>query len=451
MKKYIIAVLMIVLLFNIVLPVQAASEKYELPELDLSLAIPAGYDVFTRDMDRNDPLFNKYGISGDSFEEYLTSANIYLNAIAPDGSGEVVVTMSENAIIDFGAFDDTVLMEIAAALEEEYVNYGTSVSSCDIYHHSQLTFIRICFSASDQSVHGLQYYTIYDNKAMNFTIRSYTGPITVAQEDVISSIVDSICLSSYVDAIVTEKEAPAFTYTDNETGVEFVVPAGWEKADLSKEREFIDAKFTSTKDPALTIIYGSTDLWSEIPASERMGLKRSDLDHTFFTGSDIAEMAGASEPAKSVSYNGKEYYLAETVMQTDVYGMNLTVAMMHIIRIENGWMYWFQFGGGSEHADFDAVEELMNSIHYPEANQEQSGLPAIVSVVIAGVIAVIVMIAFFQKRKHRVVPSQNTEMLQDNKSSGLEEAYVFCHMCGEKLPKDSSFCRKCGTKITEER
>ena len=58
MKKIIITMLALALLCNIAFPVQAISEQYELPELGLSLEVPSKYDVFTRSMDENDPLFD---------------------------------------------------------------------------------------------------------------------------------------------------------------------------------------------------------------------------------------------------------------------------------------------------------------------------------------------------------------------------------------------------------
>lgn len=447
MKKYVVIVLIFIMLFSLALPVRATSEKYELPELELSLSVPAEYDVFTRDMKKDDPLLAEYDISKDDLLEQFVSGDIYLNAVAPDGDEEIVVTMAENIISEFNGLGDTALMTLASALKDEYVNYGISVSSYDIYHHSQLVFIRIYFNTTDKSAYGLQYYTIYGNKAMNFTMRSYTGPISKSQENTIQSIVDSIYLDSYNHVTTSAEDTPAFNYTDVETGIKFTVPANWKREELSEDRDFIDAKFASTKDSGQVIMYGSTDLWSQMSASERIGYTRSDFDNTIFSASDIAEMLGASVPVKSVMYNSKEYYLAEVTTKTEAYGVNLSVTMTHIIRIENGWLYWFQFGGSSKSEYFGDVEKLINSVIYPETNTSNNFIPVIV---LGGIVIVIVIVITLRKGKHRVDPMQNTAILQKNITPNIEKEFVFCHMCGEKLPKDSRFCHKCGTKTIEE-
>ena len=127
MKKYVVIVLVFIMLFSLALPVRATSEKYELPELELSLSVPAEYDVFTRDMKKDDPLFAEYDISKDDLLEQFVSGDIYLNAVAPDGDEEIVVTMAENIISEFNGLGDTTLMTLASALKDEYVNYGISV------------------------------------------------------------------------------------------------------------------------------------------------------------------------------------------------------------------------------------------------------------------------------------------------------------------------------------
>ena len=443
MKKYIITVLTIVLVFSMILPVGAAAAKYVLPELGLSLAIPSEYDVFTRDMDADDPLFSKYNISRDDLMEHFASGSTYLDAVAPDGSEEIVVVMTKNSVEEFNSLGDTALMALSSELQKEYENYGLSVSSYDLYHHSQLIFIRIYFNTADKSTYGLQYYTIYGNKAMNFTLRSYTGPISAAQENTMLSVVDSICMDSYSSPNSPAGEAPAFTYTDRETGVIFLVPENWKQEEFSKERQYIDAKFVSLKDPGLTMMYGSTDLWAQMSASERAGYTRSDFDHTLITASDIAQMLGTTAPVKCVTYNGREYYQAEVTTETEAYGASLSVTMTHAIRIENGWIYWFQFGGTSQSEYFDDFERMISGARYPEIKANSNSQLAAGAIVTAAVAAIVIAIVLLNKRRCRGAAPQNAAGI-----AGTE--CVVCQKCGAAMPKDSCFCMKCGTKNTEE-
>ncbi len=369
MKKIIITMLALALLCNIAFPVQAISEQYELPELGLSLEVPSKYDVFTRSMDENDPLFSAYGFTKEDVIAKFVSADIYLDAITQDGSEEIVVTMTENSVRELNGFDDSVLMAFASTLKDEYVRYGVSVSSYDIYHHAQLAFVRVWFNITDETTYGLIYHTIYDNKTMNFTMRSYTGPISEAQENTIQSVVDSIYVDSFNYETSPREETAAFAYTDEETGLKFTVPANWKREELFEDRDFIDVKFVSTKDSRMVIMYGGTDLWAQIPESDKIGYKRSDIDNTMFTASHVTEMLGTSAPIESVMYNGKDYYLAEVTSQAEAYGLSLPVTTTHIIRIEDGWLYWFQFGGSKESEYFGDVEKLINSVSYPESNE----------------------------------------------------------------------------------
>ena len=88
-----------------------------------------------------------------------------------------------------------------------------------------------------------------------------------------------------------------------------------------------------------------------------------------FTASHVTEMLGTSAPIESVMYNGKDYYLSEVTSQAEAYGLSLPVTTTHIIRIEDGWLYWFQFGGSKESEYFGDVEKLINSVSYPESNE----------------------------------------------------------------------------------
>ena len=79
----------------LVLPVHAASSKYTIPELDLTLSIPVEYDVFTLDMSSSDPLFSEYGTTKADMTAQFTTSNIYLNAVSTVRNEEIVVTMAD--------------------------------------------------------------------------------------------------------------------------------------------------------------------------------------------------------------------------------------------------------------------------------------------------------------------------------------------------------------------
>lgn len=493
MRKYTSLFIILTLLLTVVLPVQAATEVYRLPELGLSVSIPSGYDVFTLDMRANDPLFSEYGITKADLTAELTAGNIYLDALSADGSNELLITMTENTISSFDGLSDTLLLSMISVLEDEYANYGFTVTESEIYHHPQLTFAVLTFHDTARTTYVRQYYTIYDYMAVNFTLRSYSGALSSAQEETLLSVVDSIALDSYT-APVTEN-TPSFLYTDADSGVSFTVPADWETEPLSKDREYIDVKFASTQESGLVMMYGSSDLWSQLSSTERLGLRRSDIDNSILTKADVAEMLGSSSAVEIKTYNGKDYYFAEITSNTDAYGFSMSINMTNVIRIENGWMYWFQFGGKSDNPRFEDFEQMICSVSYPasdapatipatevptvspateattappiseaptavpasnpptaaSAPDASPASPAIWIIIgIPVIVIAAVIVAVLLKKKKAAALRQTSYHGTSFPSAPCPipaGSTVLCPACGARLPSDSAFCHICGTRI----
>lgn len=418
--KRVLSLLVAMLLLMVLLcnPVFAASSTYDLDELELQVTIPSGYSVITRDTPANDPIFSNLGTTKSAILEQFKSGNIYLNAISDTYNEEVVVTMMENSISNFSLLSDTALETLASALVDQYVNYGINVSKYEIYHHSQAKFVRLYFTDTGKTVHGLQYYTIYDGKAMNFTMRSYEGSLSSRQENAIKSIVDSIKYDNAPPVAEEGEDTDAFTYKDSEGGVTFTVPANWKQEAFTKDREFIDVKFASTKESGCVMIYGSTDMWGQMSAADRVGYKRSDINNSVFTKADIAAMYNTTaDKITTVTYNGVQYFKGEPKYTTDTYGIDLSVTMTQLVYIENGWMYTFQFGGPSTHKLYSDFESLMKSVKYTSAsnntgissgnqnNSKNNGNTddnsSVVAVVVLLVIAAVIVVVIIVSRKKK--------------------------------------------------
>lgn len=452
--------LVVVLLCN---PVFAASSTYDLDELELQVTIPLGYSVITRDTPAGDPIFSNLGTTKSAIMEQFEAGNIYLNAISDTYNEEVVVTMMENSLSNFSLLSDTALETLASALVDQYVNYGINVSEFEIYHHSQAKFVRLYFTDTGKTVHGLQYYTIYDGKAMNFTMRSYEGSLSSRQENAIKSIVDSIEYDNAPPVVEEGEDTDAFVYKDSEGGVTFTVPANWKQEEFFKDREFIDVKFASTKEDGCVMIYGSTDMWGQMSAADRVGYKRSDINNSVFTKAGIAEMYNTTaDKITTVTYNGVQYFKGEPKYTSDVYGVDLSVTMTQLVYIENGWMYTFQFGGPSTHKLYSDFESLMTSVKFSSTSnsngtgsgsknnsanndnaEDNSGTVAVVVLLV--IVAVIVVVVVSRRKKaeeHYTLPTQQPPKTGDTKS--------ICKNCGQVLPLDGAFCHVCGTKIEKE-
>lgn len=373
MKKTFKTIVMMLMISAIVLAMSttifAATGTYDLDELGLQVTVPSNYSVITRDTPANDPIFDRLGTTKSAILSMFKSSSIYLNALSDTYNEEVVVTMVENTMDNLDSYSDSALTLLAASLVNEYSKYGFNISKYDVYQHSQTKFIRLYFTDTAKTVHGLQYYTIYNGKAMNFTMRSYEGKLDSRQETAIKTIVDSIQFDKTTSSSTPGTDTKPFTHTDPDSGVTFTVPANWNREGFTQDREYIDAKFVSTKEAGAVIIFGSTDIWAKMSASDKVGYTRSDLNNSAFTKADIAAMYNTTaDKISTITYNGKQYFKGETSYSTTSNGVNVSVTMTQLVYIDNGWMYMFQFGGTSTHKLYSDFEALLKSVKYPTAS-----------------------------------------------------------------------------------
>ena len=369
MKRFCTFVLILIILLSMsTIAFAVINQSYSLDDLGMSIEISSEYVVFTRDISDNDPNLSAYGLNKKDLLEMMKSNNIYLNAWDKDENFEIIVTMIYSTISDFNLMSDTILNNLASSFNTEYVKYGITVEKHEIYQHDQVKFIKIYIKQSNgtDTVYGLQYYTVFNNQAINITMQSYSGKIDSGKELILQSIVSTIHFEK--DPFLTESapDTEAFVYKDKNTGSEFTVPANWTQESLSQKREFLDVKFTSDNEPGICILYGSMDMWTAMPVSEKKGLSRSDINNSIFTLDEFAEtMNVVKSKVSTVSYGDKEYYRYVNKTTSSMYGINFEVTMTYLMRIENGYAYTFQFSGDSKNVYYKDFETLLGSVKYP--------------------------------------------------------------------------------------
>ncbi len=337
----------------------------------MSLELPSEYTVFTRDIAEDDPNLSAYGISQKNLLEAMQSGNIYLDAWDAANNFEIAVTMSESEVDDFSLVSDAMLESLAPSVEDFYTDRGITVEEQELYQHSQTKFIRIHANRMEgmNSIYSLQYATVCDQKLINITLHSYSGKIDPEQESILQSVVDSVHFDNEPLPAESAPQTEDFWYQDKETGLAFLVPANWTQKPLlqnSKYREYIDATFTPDQGSAWGILYGRIDIWEALSSDDKRGLSRSDLDNSFCTAEELAEIFKVTTDQISMaSYGGKEYFRLDDTVSTLTYGLRLEVPEIGLLRIENGYLYIFGFLGDSDSPSFEDFESLLESVKYP--------------------------------------------------------------------------------------
>lgn len=260
-----------------------------------------------------------------------------------------------------------------------------------------------------------------------------------------------------------------WTYTDRKTGLLFTVPKGWEEASMNSKHQYLDAKFVSKADPTKIVLYGSSDLWKTLSASEKKGLKRSDIDNRVLTEDLLLTLTGASGSLQEKAFSGKTYYIYSAKASGSVSGRVVTVSMTYAFCVDNGFLYMFQFSGSESDPYYADFTSILSSVKYPSQTSSQDSSVTIIVVSLIALLLITGVVAFVVfKKKHKVQTSRQTPPQftapaanTGNSNSSVERSnqterapplstacWPNCPNCGKPIPSDSKFCPLCGQKTS---
>lgn len=456
-----------------------------LEELGMEITLPGDCQVVTRQS--VDDYARQNGIDGQSLLNELETRNCYLDAWIAENEAEIAVTMvtsKDFSAIDMRGWNDALLLSLGETTKQQMESMGAVCGEIDLYDQSQTKFLRTPYQVSDDQgpLYGFEYCTYLWDQCIRVALlsRETIGP---DQKELLRQVVDSIRFDHLSAGEEAGLDTPSFSCTDPDSGVSFTVPSNWSAAALADTSEHLDQKFTYNGDTMVQILFTAQDL------------DQGPVGNNAITEQDVAAMFDcAPGDVSRITFAGKEYYAVEQTTRQSLYGMEISLPQIILIRLQNGWLYAFQLIGATrESARYQDFATLMESVRYPEtgtllwsgsAADFLLGLLVTVSLYslpvvlyrfflrkepverkkakkitwLYGIGAFAVMVVLLLPLRQTAVASaaffwswvNYRILIFGEEKPSVEPVPVFCRRCGARLEPGSVFCRKCGTRVAPD-
>ncbi len=189
--------------------VSALDDKYTFEEIGMSLKIPKGYTVITKDSDRFDEAFTTLGLDYDETVTAFSAAHIYLQAVDPENTFRitVAVTSDENSA-NINNYSD-----ITPQQREEILNNFLSDSMCtsaiEVKHGGNIFFdLTLLSKAGDDTTYINQCNTVINGENINLTLEKSKESILPDEAKALSNVANSLSF----DKIIRLNEGPSFEW-----------------------------------------------------------------------------------------------------------------------------------------------------------------------------------------------------------------------------------------------
>ena len=356
---------------------------------DLEITLPAEFVAFTRGMSPDDPAFAQMDYTPEYMAQILESGELYLDAIAPDGSCEVLVMTIDYPYGDLNYFSDVQVEDVLKSRRELFESEGSEWIDGKVIQHYQAKFLEIDYSTKYglTTLYAREYYTLYDDKIISITMTSMTGELTREQKDILSEIIRNLQFGTESTAEDTSFTSSLSTkYRDSQTGLGLTIPTLWEEANIGKKNPDYTAKFTNELYPdspitlAVQDLYGSgrwQTLWPELSVDGR-----EEVDHALLTGEVVAELIGCEvSQIASTRYGDREYFRILWYPSVKVSGKMEKKPACTLVRCENGYLYVFQYVGEVNDPGFSQFRRMVAKAAYSDVPEdtEQPATPGAVT------------------------------------------------------------------------
>lgn len=399
MKKALIALLLLASVLALSFSALGETTSYTIEEFDLTVEIPEGYCLITPDIAPDDPLLEMYGMSAEDVANMFDMMPLYMDAVKADGTGEITVTIQDTELPDYNLLDETTLKTLLDEMSAQSGEMGIDIIASDICEFSGIRFTRSCFESDLLMDCGVQYYTVLDGHSYSFAMHVYGDTLPEADGALMENFVRNAKFNAYDPEAAAQ--TPPIPYVDQQLGLSFTVPAGWEYADVAPRSGVQQAAFVSALNPARNIVYVAADIWPEYSSLEKLFCTRSGVDNSSLSSWDVAEMFGVSASAvERVTINGNEYYSAEIDQTVSKQGVTIEVTSTALLRIQDAKTYMFLYTDGGSGAQIDDFNEMIESVVYPEP-APRGVAPILIILPVVLIIAALIIVFSVRARRER--------------------------------------------------
>ena len=197
--KRIIA-LICVFLSLLLFPIRCmADSTTNVDALGFSVSLPSDLYVFTQDTSKSSTVWKTFDLDPSVFIEFLKDNHIYLDAIAPDVSYEIVIVgrekQSYKELFNLNLYEDEQILDLlSSSASSTAESLGLTFESASIYKVGDIKYFS---SLGTQKTDGQivwikSYASIVNGIFFQITLRSYTGALSSQQEKLIKQVVDSV-------------------------------------------------------------------------------------------------------------------------------------------------------------------------------------------------------------------------------------------------------------------
>lgn len=168
-----------------------AAKTYTVEEIGISVDIPDGYYVITRDISPSDSVFSVLGLDYDALMEIMKNGNIYLDAVGENSEEIMLITYPVPGIEDLSDFTTEELAEFEEGFISGYETTGIEVLDYQIYETDEHVYFKVEAYEESNDVYIMQYANVLDGQMYMLGLRSLTE-ITDAQISMMESCVDTV-------------------------------------------------------------------------------------------------------------------------------------------------------------------------------------------------------------------------------------------------------------------